>query len=267
MATYLYGRVSTDDQSLSADNQRQSLLEHAASKGIVPDGVYIDEDVSGGTLIRNRPEASKMFGLLQPGDRVVVLKLDRGFRNTVDALVTVSSYREMGVEFVFLDLGIDTSTPTGWMMFTIFSAGAEYERARISERVRDAWRYLRKNNKPYASTRPWGWVRTGRGKEGQWVPCPEERAVADKVLAMRAEGLTWEKIACKLAARGVEKPVFRKGVRPVYYPADVWGLAQAAEAGFPTQRPMRKRASGRVRKRPSQGFDVPQPGHGASSLP
>lgn len=256
MATYLYGRVSTDDQSLSADNQRQSLLEHAASKGIVPDGLFVDEDVSGGTPIRKRPEGAKLFNLLQSGDRVVILKLDRGFRNTVDALVTVSSYREIGVEFTFLDLGIDTSTPTGWMMFTVFAAGAEYERARIAERVRDAWGYLRRNNKPYAAARPWGWVRTGKGRDGQWVPCPKERAVADKVLELRQQGLTWEKIACRLAARGVEKPTFRKGVRPVYYPADVWALAQAAEGGYPTTRPMRKRGSVRVRKRPSQGSDA-----------
>lgn len=265
MAVYLYGRVSTDDQSLSADNQRQSLLDHAAGKGIVPDGVFIDEDVSGGRPIRQRPEGAKMFSLLQAGDRVVVLKLDRGFRNTVDALVTVSSYRELGVEFTFLDLGIDTSTPTGWMMFTVFAAGAEYERARIAERVRDAWGYLRRNNKPYASARPWGWVRAGRGRDGHWVPCPEERAVADQILAMRKDGLTWEKIACRLAARGVEKPTFRKGVRPVYYPSDVRSLALAAEDGYPTQRPMRTQANGRVRKRPSRQSDAPQPAHAASS--
>jgi putative DNA-invertase from lambdoid prophage Rac len=266
MATYLYGRVSTDDQSLSADNQRQMLLEHAAAKGIVPDGVFIDQDVSGGTPIRRRPEASKMFTLLQSGDRVVVLKLDRGFRNTVDALTTVSDYRALGVEFVFLDLGIDTSTPSGWMMFSVFAAGAEYERARIAERVRDAWAYLRRNNKPYATARPWGWVRTGKGKDGSWVPCPKERAVAMRVLSMRQGGLGWEKIACRLAAEGVEKPVFRKGVRPVYYPSDVWGLAKAAADGFPTQRPMRKPKNARVRKPSSQGFDAPLPTPAGSSL-
>lgn len=248
MSYYLYGRVSTDDQSLSAHNQRQVLEAHAQAHGWDVGGVFIDEDVSGKTPLRCRPEGEKLFSCLRDGDKVVLTKLDRGFRDTIDALITVRDFRAAGVEFVFLDLGIDTSTPMGWQMLAFFAAGAEAERARIAERVRDAWSYLRRNGKPYASARPWGWVRTGRGRDGQWVPCEKERQVAEKILEMRRDGMTWEKIACKLCARGVEKPIFRKGVRPVYYPADVRALALAAEDGYPTSRPMRSPKNARVRR-------------------
>lgn len=248
---YLYGRVSTDDQSLSAHNQRQVLEDYAVRNGLDVGGVFIDEDVSGKTPIRSRPEGGRMTELLREGDRVVMTKLDRGFRDTIDALVTIRDFRAAGVEFVFLDLGIDTSTPMGWQMLAFFAAGAEAERARIAERVRDAWSYLRRNNKPYACARPWGWVRKGKGRDGEWVPCHEERAVAETVIKMREAGMTWEKIACKLCARGVEKPIFRRTARPVYYSADVRALALAAADGYPTQRPVRQRASGRVRLRPS----------------
>lgn len=258
MATYLYGRVSTDDQSLSADNQRQVLVDWAARHGVEVGGVFVDEDVSGKTPIRSRPEGEKMFSVVQGGDRIVMTKLDRGFRDTIDALVTIRDYRQAGVEFVFLDLGIDTSTPMGWQMLAFFAAGAEAERARIAERIRDAWGYLRRNNKPYACARPWGWVRTGKGRDGAWVPCPHERAVADQILEMRGKGLTWEKIACRLAARGVEKPIFRKGVRPIYYPSDVRSLALAAADGYPTQRPVRRPSRARGLRSALSPVDAPQ---------
>lgn len=256
MSYYLYGRVSTDDQSLSAHNQRQVLEAHANAHGWDVAGVFVDEDVSGKTPIRSRPEGGKMFSLLRDGDRVVMTKLDRGFRDTIDALVTIRDLRAAGVEFVFLDLGIDTSTPMGWQMLAFFAAGAEAERARIAERVRDAWGYLRRNGKPYASARPWGWVRTGKGRDGAWVPHQQEREVAQQCLAMRQEGKTWERIALMLWAKGVEKPTFRKGVRPIYYAADVRALVLALEDGFPVQRPMKRPGGERVRRRPSGVADA-----------
>jgi len=265
MAVYLYGRVSTDDQALSADNQRQMLLDHAARHGVVPSGVFIDDDISGGTPIRMRPEGSKMFDALRHGGKVVLLKLDRGFRDTIDALVTVRDCREVGIEWQFLDLGMDTSTPVGQMMMAVMATVAEMERKRIGERVRDAWQYLKRNGKPYATARPWGWTRKGKGINGEWVPCEKEREVAKKIIAMRQDGMTWERIALKLCLAGVEKPTNRPKSRPMYYPSDVRSLALAAEDGFPTDRPARRPARATGRSQLSPEGHAPLPGLAKSS--
>ncbi len=260
MAVYLYGRVSTDDQALSADNQRQMLLDHAARHGIVPAGVFIDDDVSGGTPIRRRPEGSKMFDALRPGDKVVLSKLDRGFRNVIDALVTMRDCNEYGIEWQFLDMNIDTSTIVGQMMIANMAMYAEMERKQIGARVKDAWQYLKRNGKPYATARPWGWTRKGKGINGEWVPCEKERAVAQRVIDMRQDGMTWERIALKLCLAGVEKPTNRPKSRPMYYASDVRALALAAADGFPTDRPARRPARGRGSLPLSQEGHAPLPG-------
>lgn len=254
-----YGRVSTDDQALSADNQRQMLAAYAAKQGLELIGPFIDEAISGGKPIRHRPQGSAMVDVLRPGDRIVITKLDRGFRDTIDALQTVRDLREQGVEVIFLDLMIDTSSPMGWTMLGMMALGAEMERARISERVRDAWAYLKRNNQPYASCRPWGWMRKGKGRDARWVEYEPERKLAQKIMDMRDMGYGWEKIASKVAVMGHTKPVKKAGARDCYYPNDCRTLALAAVAGFPVRPQGAAPESATGRKRASRRTGVRQP--------
>lgn len=265
MAVYLYGRVSTDHQELSADNQRQELLAYAERHGLqsaLPP--MIDEDQSGNIPLRQRPEGGKLWNLVQPGDHVIVTKQDRGWRNIADAATTIEAWNAMGVRLTIIESGIDTGTEHGELIFHIMSIFAAQERKRIGKRVRDAWAYLKRNGKPYAAARPFGFTRKGKGKDGEWVPCPQERALAERVISMRATGLSFEKIAQRLACENVTKPTPKKASRPWYYPQDLWSLVRAAEAGFPVmpQASWQERATGQTQ--PSQGSGVPQPAHAAS---
>ena len=96
-------------------------------------GQIYREKKSGKT--KERPELEKMISQLRSGDTVVVWKLDRLGRSLRDLIDLVAEFKERGVEFVSLQDGINTATPTGRFTFNIFASLAEFEREIIRERT------------------------------------------------------------------------------------------------------------------------------------
>ncbi len=84
-----------------------------------------------------RPELAKMLSFVRQGDMVVVESISRFARNTRDLLELVERLTAKGVEFVSRKEAIDTTTPSGKFMLTIFGAVAELERAYILERQKE----------------------------------------------------------------------------------------------------------------------------------
>ena len=82
----------------------------------------------------DRPELKKMMAFVRQGDYVVVESISRFARNTKDLLELVEQLTTKGVEFVSKKEAIDTATPTGKFMLTIFGAVAELEREYILQR-------------------------------------------------------------------------------------------------------------------------------------
>lgn len=121
-----YIRVSTQEQNTI----RQEVLME--SLGV--DEVYIDR-MSGKNT--NRPELQRMMGYVRRGDTVIVESISRFARNTRDLLELVERLTAKGVEFVSKKEAIDTTTPTGKFMLTIFGAVAELEREYILQRQRE----------------------------------------------------------------------------------------------------------------------------------
>lgn len=121
-----YIRVSTQEQNTI----RQEVL--MTELGV--DEVYIDR-MSGKNI--NRPELKKMMDYVRRGDTVIVESISRFARNTRDLLDLVEQLAEKGVEFVSKKEAIDTTTPTGKFMLTIFGAVAELEREYILQRQRE----------------------------------------------------------------------------------------------------------------------------------
>ena len=121
-----YIRVSTQEQNTI----RQEVLME--SLGV--DEVYIDR-MSGKNT--NRPELQKMMEYVRRGDTVIVESISRFARNTKDLLELVEQLTAKGVEFVSRKEAIDTTTPTGKFMLTIFGAVAELEREYILQRQRE----------------------------------------------------------------------------------------------------------------------------------
>lgn len=121
-----YIRVSTQEQNTI----RQEVLME--SLGV--DEVYIDR-MSGKNA--NRPELQKMMEYVRRGDVVIVESISRFARNTRDLLELVERLTAKGVDFVSKKEAIDTTTPTGKFMLTIFGAVAELEREYILQRQRE----------------------------------------------------------------------------------------------------------------------------------
>lgn len=98
------------------------------------DQVYIDR-MSGKNT--DRPELKRMMNFVRAGDTVIVESISRFARNTKDLLELVEQLTSKGVEFVSQKEAIDTSTPTGKFMLTIFGAVAELEREYTLQRQRE----------------------------------------------------------------------------------------------------------------------------------
>lgn len=123
-----YMRVSTDGDRQVLDLQRDALQ----AAGVDPRHLYEDR-VSGNQGERSGLAAALVF--MQPGDCLVVWKLDRLGRSLPHLLATVMALRERGIAFRSLTEQIDTTTPQGELLFHIFGALAQFERALIRERV------------------------------------------------------------------------------------------------------------------------------------
>ena len=117
-----YIRVSTQDQN--------TIRQEVLMKQLGVDQVYIDK-FSGKN--RNRPELQTMLEFVRKGDVVIVESISRFARNTKDLLELVEQLTAKGVEFISQKESIDTTTPTGKFMLTIFGAVAELEREEFSQ--------------------------------------------------------------------------------------------------------------------------------------
>ena len=131
-----YIRISTLDQNTA----RQEVLMEAL--GV--DEVYIDR-MSGKSA--DRPELRRMLEYVRRGDTVVVESISRFARNTRDLLELVERLTEKGVEFVSQKEAIDTTTPAGKFMLTVFGAVAELEREYILQRQREGIAIARTDRK------------------------------------------------------------------------------------------------------------------------
>ncbi|WP_457950658.1 recombinase family protein [Pseudarthrobacter sp. alpha12b] len=128
-----YARVSTKAQD--TDRQEQDLI----AAGVRRDDLYVDHGVSGGRA--ERPGLTQAKSALHDGDTLVITTLDRLGRSTQDMLKLAEELKARGVGLRVLNLGggdVDTRTPTGQMMLTIFAALAQMELEIKRERIGDS---------------------------------------------------------------------------------------------------------------------------------
>lgn len=123
-----YMRVSSDSDRQTTDLQRDALV----NAGV--DARHLFEDKASGAR-DDRPGLKKCLEYVKSGDTLVVWKLDRLGRSLTHLLVIVEGLRSKGVAFRSLTEGMDTTTPHGELLFHIFGALAQYERALTKERV------------------------------------------------------------------------------------------------------------------------------------
>ena len=121
-----YVRCSTLEQNET--RQLKMMEEHKVEK------VFVDKASGKNT---DRKEFKEMMAFIRAGDILIVESISRIARNTRDLLTIVSNLTDKGVEFVSLKENIDTATPHGRFMLTVFGALAELERDSILERQRE----------------------------------------------------------------------------------------------------------------------------------
>ncbi len=131
-----YIRVSTVEQNIA----RQEVI----MKKLDVEKIFIGK-ISGKNM--ERPMLKEMMGFVRSGDIVVVESISRFARNTRDLLELVDQLVAKGVQFVSMKEKIDTSTPSGKFMLTVFGAVAQLERDYILQRQKEGIAIARANGK------------------------------------------------------------------------------------------------------------------------
>lgn len=138
-----YARVSTNGQDL--ESQIEELKNRGAEK------IYSEKFT--GTSV-DRPVFERVLKKLKKGDTLMVTKLDRFARNTVEAIQVVQKLFNKKIAVHILNIGIIEDTPTGRLTFNIFSAFAEFERDMIVTRTQEGKMYAKMHNQSFKEGRP-----------------------------------------------------------------------------------------------------------------
>jgi DNA invertase Pin-like site-specific DNA recombinase len=128
MKRYGYARVSTEDQSLEA---QRAALQAAGCDLII-------EEKASGKDVEGRPKLALLIEVLGAGDQLIVTKLDRLARSTLNMLELVEQIGRKGAGLRSLaETWCDTTTPAGRLIITVFGGVAQFERERMKERQRE----------------------------------------------------------------------------------------------------------------------------------
>jgi DNA invertase Pin-like site-specific DNA recombinase len=185
----IYARVSTTNHGQDVTLQTREMGEFCQRRDwTVAD--YVDEGVSGSK--EKRPALDRLMADAHRRrfDVVVVWKFDRFARSVSHLLRALETFQSLGIDFVSLSEQMDTSTPTGKMVFTVLGAVAELERSLIVERVKAGLRNARAKGK-----------RLGR---------PKVFVDRSRIAALRDQGLSWSKIGDTL---GIGEGTVRRAVQ------------------------------------------------------
>src|ERR1700693_5586303 len=174
----LYARTSTINRGQDVTMQTRELKEYIERRGWHLAGDYVDAGFSGSK--QQRPELDR---LMQDAHRrrfdvVCVWRFDRFARSVSHLLRALETFKVLGIDFVSFSEQMDTSTPTGKMVFTVLGAVAELERSLIVERVKAG-------------------MRNARAK-GRQLGRPKKILDTKRIAKLRAQGVGWKRIAAEM---------------------------------------------------------------------
>jgi len=196
----LYLRVSTDEQKkhgLSLEAQLKNLQDYCKFKGWSIYKVYRDEGISGKST-KNRTAFIEMLedSRNKKFSIILVTKIDRAFRNVMDALTSLEELRKNKIDFVSIAEDIDTTTPMGKAMFTIISVFAQLERELNVKRVSDV-RKFRFDKGMFPARAPFGYSAIRKNKKVVGFKVNKrESEIVKKVFKDSFESIDY-KITCK----------------------------------------------------------------------
>jgi DNA invertase Pin-like site-specific DNA recombinase len=177
MRAAIYARVSTNNGQ-DPHMQIRELREYCKRRGWDIEGEYVDAGVSGAKERRPQLDVLLVACRKRRVDAVVVYRYDRFARSLRQLVNALEEFRSLGIEFISLHEGVDTSTPNGRLVFGIFPSIAELERELIRDRVKSG-------------------IAAARSK-GMKVGRPRVSVDAARVAALRNSGASWSTIARQL---------------------------------------------------------------------
>jgi site-specific DNA recombinase len=188
-----YIRVSTEDQAregVSLDNQESKIKSYASLNDLELTEVIRDEGISGKSL--DREGMTRLLDLVDSGrvDAVIVYKLDRLSRKTIDTLNLIEMFEGNGVAFHSISEKVDTKSATGRFFLTIISAFAQMERDLMAERTKDALSH-KKEKGEWCGRVPYGF----KIEDNRLVEDPEQIKVIQKAKRMKRSGKSMRGIA------------------------------------------------------------------------
>ena len=188
-----YVRVSTEDQAregVSLDNQEDKIKAYASLNGLALVEIIQDAGISGKTM--DRPGISRVLKMVESGEAeaVIVYKLDRLSRKTLDNLTLIESFDRNGIAFHSIMEKIDTKSAQGRFFLTIISALAQVERDLIAERTIDALSH-KKKKREWMGRIPFGY----RVENCHLVEDPDAMKTIQKAKRMKAEGKSYRNIS------------------------------------------------------------------------
>lgn len=155
-----YVRVSTKDQDTTPEEQaRQAEAYYEKIKDEYDwGGIYFDEGTSAYKIdLKNRPEGGRMNSAAGKDDLLIFSKFDRAFRSMYDRCIMEREWCERGVKWVFLDIGIDTTTAMGQVYVGFINLFAQLESGMKSERQIDSHKTRRNQKRAGKAAPPPGW--------------------------------------------------------------------------------------------------------------
>jgi len=191
------------ERFISPDVQRERIRAHAQALGHEIATVHQDLDLPGSHS--KRPGLQRMLARVERGtvQGVIVARLDRFGRSTIDVHRNLERIRQAGGELMSAAEGVDTSTPIGRFFLAVTAAFAELELDRIRENWDTARERAVSRGVHVASRTPTGYV---RAEDGRLHPDPVAAPVVAAIFAERGRGASWRELAGKLAEAGVATP-------------------------------------------------------------
>jgi DNA invertase Pin-like site-specific DNA recombinase len=170
----IYARVSTNNGQ-NPEMQLGELRSYCRRRGWKVAGEFVDAGISGAK--EHRPALDRLLSLCRKRsiDAVVVYRYDRFARSLRQLVNALEEFRALGIDFISLHEGVDTSTPNGRLVFGIFASIAEFERELIRDRVRSGLAAARSKGK-----------RLGR---------PRVAVDIERIRSLRSNGASWPAVA------------------------------------------------------------------------
>jgi DNA invertase Pin-like site-specific DNA recombinase len=174
----IYARVSTSNHGQDTGLQTRELQDFCQHRNWTTAEEYVDVGISGAKERRPALDRLMIDARRRRFDVVVVYRYDRFARSLRHLVNALEEFRALGIQFVSIHEGVDTSTPNGRLIFGIFASIAEFERELIRDRVRSGLRNARAKGK-----------RLGR---------PRVVVSRSRIDVLRKDGRSWANIAEEL---------------------------------------------------------------------